>query len=314
MRKGLLVLALLAASGTIYAQSDDLYNTKMDVEALNAPVKPVQYQQVAVVKHEAAPIPVDQSAPVHKASLSTPRGHYKPISPLLHKPSRAMVQSMPQVTSNPAPVKEVALALPNPWYVGVALGANLMSPNSEKDPNVFELEGGYKPGYNTALRLGYIFHNHLSFELEWGYLNNKLDNAKVDGLSASDVHGNSNITFLMGNVQFYFKNSSNFTPYIGVGGGWAHITHKWDRMLFDSGPYAVLTDTYTGSDFAFAYQAFLGLKYQFATHWSVNVDFKYLSTTPAKFKLKNSQTGDTAKVEQFNNVAMLQLGAAYHFG
>ncbi len=84
-------------------------------------------------------------------------------------------------------------------------------------------ETSFDTGWAAGGRIGYGLQNGLRFEFEGTYRNNEAGSASVSpglaGLTNGDGDGEIQSVALMVNGMYDWRNSSRFTPYIGVGGG-----------------------------------------------------------------------------------------------
>ena len=121
-------------------------------------------------------------------------------------------------------------------------------------------------GFSAAL--GYQWQD-FRFEIEylWRY---RMDfGAQFSGLPTtlgSDIQTNS----IMVNGLWDYKNSTNFTPYIGVGLGWAG--HEADTNRGDASVGAISLENTTDN---FVWSFLLGTTYSINHHWAIDLGYRY---------------------------------------
>jgi opacity protein-like surface antigen len=136
-----------------------------------------------------------------------------------------------------------------------------------------------KVDYNTGLAfdaaLGWNFNRYVALDFETGFIGAKINN--VPGFS-SDNSRLYNVPFLANVTLSCPIPHTNLIPYIGAGVGGADVV--FDTDSFSDGP-----DTVFGSenDVVFAGQAFAGLRFQFTSHMSLDVGYKYFATADPTF-------------------------------
>ena len=109
---------------------------------------------------------------------------------------------------------------------------------------------------------------------------------------------------IMANGYYDFLNSSQFTPYLGVGAGAARVS------LNDVGITSPFNFTASASDWKFAYQGIAGVRYTINPTWSVNLDYRYFATLDPKFDINFFGFHTTQKMQYHTH--NIFLGLAYH--
>jgi OmpA-OmpF porin, OOP family len=189
------------------------------------------------------------------------------------------------------------------WYVGLTGGVTFLEDDDISGGATGNMD--FKTGGMGAISLGYMPAltmqplSNMRFEAELGYHFNKLDSLTLSGTpTATDgqIQGYS----YMGNLYYDFRNSSQFTPYIGGGAGGAHL-----MLNRTSG----LGNTDTG-DNVFAYQFMGGIAYapttMPATEW--NLGYRYFVAQDPTF---GSPTG---KIKRDDYTAHnVELGGKFRF-
>lgn len=158
----------------------------------------------------------------------------------------------------------------NPWYVGVRGAVN------------FPTSGDFDTGFAANIEAGHTF-NFFALEGELGYLQND-----VRGYGSGNYESK---TYGLVNGYVRFKNHTNFTPYLGLGAGIAHIYAQASAYGFE----------FDESTNSFAYQGIAGMSYQWNDHWSTSLDYRYFNTT------------QTVKYTTHVGSNLVTLGVDYHF-
>jgi opacity protein-like surface antigen len=98
--------------------------------------------------------------------------------------------------------------------------------------------------------------------------------AEVEGIyEQSDTDGfdgKTEFSAAMVNGYYDFKNSSFFTPYVGVGAGYGHVRYSSDVAGVDS-----------ASEDTFAYQGIAGVGYELNPCWTLTGEYRFVGTTEA---------------------------------
>lgn len=132
------------------------------------------------------------------------------------------------------------------FYVGGFAGVDVMG----KKPSHVSADAGFAGGASV----GYKFDNHMRVEGEFAYRRNKLSH-----------HISRNTYSGMGNVYYDFDNSTDWTPYVGAGVGYAR-----------TGASARIGSTkVSASKGGLAYQGMGGVSYRIADKTHVGVEYRY---------------------------------------
>ncbi|WGL99753.1 outer membrane beta-barrel protein [Arsenophonus sp. aPb] len=148
-----------------------------------------------------------------------------------------------------------------------------------------------------------------------------------DSYSGNDVVGFPGETFvknqidlntLMLNAYYDFKNSSNFTPYLSAGLGYAYISQKTsvDFMVINpstgdkSDRFHLWTRSHATNNFAWSAGA--GIKYTVNKDFSFDLNYKYLNAGQGLVSNSNDlESKRDAKTTLKTHDIM--LSATYHF-
>lgn len=182
------------------------------------------------------------------------------------------------------------------WYTSV-FGGYTYLPNNINSPRggVWHTDASYHAGYDAGGSLGFQ-SNALRYEGQFTYLNANVKGFQVNNVPRTGVTGYNDAAVALANIYFDFHNALNcLQPFLGMGIGYAWVNAK----LNSTGPLD--TTLFTGSNTVFAYQPTVGLTYNFAENYALNVGYRYLAT---------AQPGQLGKLYQAN---MANLGIVYRF-
>jgi outer membrane protein OmpA-like peptidoglycan-associated protein len=188
----------------------------------------------------------------------------------------------------------LALAQPTSGpYLGVQGGWNLPF-DSDFDAPTAHGTAEFNDGWVAGITGGYGFGNGLRLELEFDYRRNDIDTLKPGGGS-----GETNVINGMVNALYDFQTRTAFTPYLGVGIGWANV--EWTD----------LSGTLTGSDDdnVFAYQGIAGVAYGVTPNLKLSIDYRYFATEDPEFEAVGGGTIDTEY-----QAHTVMVGLRYEFG
>ncbi|MDP6345261.1 MAG: outer membrane beta-barrel protein [Alphaproteobacteria bacterium] len=124
-------------------------------------------------------------------------------------------------------------------------------------------------GFALQAAIGSYFGGNIRGEAELAHRTADYDQATSGGATATGG-GELTLTTVMANLYYDFRLGSAFVPYIGAGLGLAFIDGD-DRTI--GGAVAKGRD---GTEFA--YQAIVGVWYEFDRTWAVGADGRYLGT------------------------------------
>ena len=158
-----------------------------------------------------------------------------------------------------------ASAMAGQWQVKV--GASAIAPTGDTTvAGVGLVEADHEYAFTPSIE--YFFNDNISTELLLAAPINH--DVMIDGVNAVKIkHLPPTLT-----VKYNFKNSTGFTPYIGVGGT-AFIA--WDES--ERGPLTG-TDVKVKEDFGFAGQIGFNFQPADAKNWGVFADVRYAQLSP----------------------------------
>jgi len=80
-------------------------------------------------------------------------------------------------------------------------------------------------GYALGTGLGVEFNRKIRLEAEFSYKHNEVESIQIATTTTHPSGINTSVYAYMGNAYYDFRNSTAFTPYIGLGFGSAHIEY-----------------------------------------------------------------------------------------
>jgi len=170
------------------------------------------------------------------------------------------------------PVSVLADSPTSGFNTTILLGPSIMQdslagfPNQDRIPYNFEFDAGLASG----IAVGYRFSPHWRIDLELARRDNELSKTSTTG----SADGHLAVTALMANVYFDLLSKGKWTPYIGIGGGYAWT--DFDKISINGNTF--IDDT----AHALAFQGIIGALYRINDRWSASIDYRYLTTTDPK--------------------------------
>lgn len=129
-------------------------------------------------------------------------------------------------------------------------------------------------GWNAGAMLGYKTGD-FRIEGEFVYMNSDVDHFNAAGIRQTGVSGDTEVYAGMANAYYDLNQFSDmFTPYLGVGVGYADV----DTSLRSTGP-APGPISFRRSNGEFAYQGIVGFSVGFDEGFAAFVDYRYFGTT-----------------------------------
>ncbi len=211
-------------------------------------------------------------------------------------------------------------------YVGAGAGVNLLqesdiSLSNQLGTNLGGRSGSaeFNYGYVGALSIGYGYGNGVRVEFEGSYRQNEIDD--VSGFTGGAPglprpvrsSGDAKTYALMLNALYDFDlgPGSFFTPYVGIGAGYAW--HQYDDVVARGANNNALF--INGIDGQFAYQAIVGAAFPIASvpGLAVTAEYRFLgSLEPSLDAASSGGARGSADVDNYNH--SLLLGLRYAFG
>jgi len=146
-----------------------------------------------------------------------------------------------------------------------------------------EAEVEYDGGYIISGEIGGWLDDNWRASTELLYQENDLDDMSAAGGSIS-VDGDAEIIALMGNVYYDFDTGSKFKPFLNVGVGGARVEVS-DITSPAAAPYYLEGD----DDYVFAYQAGVGVSYDFDGPFALDMKYRYLATSDPEFEISETE-------------------------
>lgn len=159
------------------------------------------------------------------------------------------------------------------WYSEVFGGYSYIPNNVNTTLNGLNwTDPHYISGYHGGGRFGYK-DAPMRYEAEVAYISGDVNRFKVDDIYQTGITGQTSSTNAMVNVYYDFPEViKTIEPFAGVGIGYAYV----NAHFYGSGPST--TTEFRGANSAFAYQGTLGLAYNFANNYSLDVAYRYFAT------------------------------------
>ena len=190
-------------------------------------------------------------------------------------------------------------------YLGVEGGwANLEDQrnrlNTPVKPNV---RSRFDDGYAVGARIGYEM-GPWRLEEEYQYRNNDLNQERLGGAPIAGARGSRQAHAAMTNLLYDFQTPwlpPTWSPHIGGGVGAVNLV---ERVNVPAGRLL------RGDDWVFGYQAIGGVRYNVSPNLAFDLDYRYLATTDAKFRVVGTPVTYKSGYESHSVLASL----VYKFG
>ena len=181
------------------------------------------------------------------------------------------------------------------FYVGGAGGVNWLQ-DADVQGGAVNSQAEFDYGWGAVGAVGYGLGNGVRLEFEAGYRNNDIDKT-----SSGNGTGDATALSFMGNVLYDIQTGTPFTPYVGVGIGYAR-TRLNDAAAFSN-------TRVDDEDWNFAYQGIVGVAYSIIPALKLTLDYRYFATLDPEYK---TNTGVSVDSEYQSHAVM--LGLRYEFG
>jgi outer membrane protein OmpA-like peptidoglycan-associated protein len=195
----------------------------------------------------------------------------------------------------------VAGARAQTFYLGGEAGWNVLENQSDRVSGGPSLRAKYDSGYAAGARAGYEW-GPWRFEEEYTYRNNGLSSLSLGGVKAPGISGSRESHAIMTNILYDFNMGWPVTPHIGAGIGAVNVV---DHAKI-AGRGQLLND----DDWVLGYQAIGGVRYNVTPNVALDVDYRYLGTTDATFRVPRTPIKYKSGYE--NHTLMASL--VYRFG
>ncbi|MBK5275808.1 MAG: porin family protein [Desulfuromonadales bacterium] len=145
-------------------------------------------------------------------------------------------------------------------YVGASGGVSIFHDQDIKRSSGPNSTAELKTGYGFNVSAGYNF-DPVRVEFEFGYKNADVDKFTAGGASSTGSGSDTTIMSYMADAYFDFKNSSKFTPYVGVGLGALNGEFKSPGFKSD--------------DTVFGYQFSVGAAYNVSKNVALDLSYRF---------------------------------------
>ena len=170
-------------------------------------------------------------------------------------------------------IAQGAWAQTKPWYVAAGLGASFVNDVDSTDSTGFTITADLDTGIFGTGAFGRSFGN---FRAEGELTYNTSDVSTLSALGVSlDASGDVSTLGFMVNGYYDFDTNSKWKPYIGGGIGGANVSLN---NLSVVGVQLADDDTTV-----FAYQAKVGVAYEFSPAWEGTLGYRFFGTEDADF-------------------------------
>ena len=168
------------------------------------------------------------------------------------------------------------------------------------DPRFSEaIDSSYDLGFRSGLAFGWRLNDSFTFELEYLYSTNDLDEVVfADGQRFSE--GNYASVVISANGYYFFRAGQSFRPYVGAGLGWVQEVD----IDFEENGEEISFET---DDFGF--QVMAGLLWDIGDRWSFDLQARYLTVSDLEMVAEEGSGLVTADYEPLSLLA----GLSYRF-
>jgi outer membrane protein OmpA-like peptidoglycan-associated protein len=197
----------------------------------------------------------------------------------------------------------------------IYFGAEAGWSNLEDQRDRFKVTGApsvkarYDSGFAAGARVGYEW-GPWRLEEEYAYRSNDLNRFTVGSFNVSGATGGREAHAIMTNVLYDFNLAGlgwNFglpvTPHVGAGIGAVNV--------IDHVKVPGIGRLLNNDDWQFGYQAIAGLRYNFTPAVAFDLDYRYLATTDATFRVP---AAPTIKYTSGYETHTLMASLVYRFG
>lgn len=159
------------------------------------------------------------------------------------------------------------------WYSNVFAGYAYLPNNiSTTRGSITYTDANYESEYNAGGSFGFK-SNPMRYEGQLTYINAMLNHVYENSLKQTKVAGYNHAIFGLANVYYDFPDViPTIAPFLGLGLGYGWINVKVDNTRL------VNTPDFREADSAFAYQGSLGLTFNFAENYALNIGYRYIGT------------------------------------
>jgi opacity protein-like surface antigen len=141
----------------------------------------------------------------------------------------------------------------------------------------------FKPGLAIDTAVGFDFNKYLAADLDFGFIGAKVDSIKFFTSNDSHLY---NFPILANITGSYPLRGNSIVPYAGAGAGGSVAVFDADNLTTPGNP----TINGRSADLVFAWQLFLGVRFQLNPSMWLGAEYKYFNTSdptwdyPGNFK------------------------------
>jgi outer membrane protein OmpA-like peptidoglycan-associated protein len=187
------------------------------------------------------------------------------------------------------------------FYLGGEAGWNVLEDQTDRAAGVPGVNARFDSGFAAGARVGYEW-GPWRFEEEYAYRNNDLTGLSVGGFNVPGVSGSRQAHAIMTNVLYDINLGWPVTPHVGVGIGAVDIVDQARVKGFGQ--------LFNDDDWQFGYQAIGGVRYNVTPNIALDLDYRYLATTDATFRVPGTGIRYTSG---YNNHTLM-ASMVYRFG
>ena len=202
----------------------------------------------------------------------------------------------------------VGIAHAQTFYLGAEGGWTVLNDQTSTAAGLPSAKSRFDSGFAAGARVGYEM-GPWRFEEEYTYRRNGLDRITAAGFTPAGTKGERQSHAIMTNVLYDinlpalgFGPTLPVTPHIGAGVGAVNIRDR----AFAPG----LGRFFDDDDWQFGYQAIGGIRYNITPNVAFDLDYRYLATTTATFRVPGNGTKYKSGYDTHNLMASL----VYRFG
>jgi outer membrane protein OmpA-like peptidoglycan-associated protein len=188
------------------------------------------------------------------------------------------------------------------FYLGGEAGWSMLEDQTDRAAGLPKVRKSFDSGFAAGARAGYEW-GPWRFEEEYIYHSNDLSSFSVGGVPAAGVSGSRQSHALMTNLLYDINLGWPVTPHVGVGIGAVDIIDRAHAKGFGT----VTND----DDWQLGYQAIGGLRYNVTPAVALDLDYRYLATTDATFRVPGVPG---AHYKSGYNTHTLMASMVYRFG
>jgi OOP family OmpA-OmpF porin len=186
-------------------------------------------------------------------------------------------------------------------YFGGEAGWSVLQDQTTRSAGFANGKTKFDDGFAVGARIGYEM-GPWRFEEEYTYRRNTLSSLNVAGVGVPGASGSRQAHAFMTNVLYDFDLGWPVTPHIGAGIGAVNV--------IDRAKAPGIGQIFADDDWRLGYQAIGGIRYNVTPNVALDVDYRYLATTEATFRVPSTGTKYKSGYESHNLMASL----IYRFG